>query len=65
VLISFEVLPAAPSFILHERALKFPVVKASTPVKKDAIVTFASPETEKSVASLLLSFSGGSPSLFT
>ncbi len=59
---------APPGFVgaREGRALKFPSVLSkgngfgSPPVKREAVMSFASPETEKSVASLLLTF-GGSP----
>jgi hypothetical protein len=63
---------APPTFAVamrEGRPLKFPSVLnksgafGSPPVSKqrDAAMSFASPETEKSVASLLLTFGGGSP----
>ncbi len=63
---------APPTFAVamrEGRPLKFPSVLnkngafGSPPVTKqrEAVLSFASPETEKSVASLLLTFGGGSP----
>ena len=63
---------APPSFAVAKREgrpLKFPSVLSkgsafgSPPVarQRDSVMSFASPETEKSVASLLLTFGGGSP----